>query len=125
MPKFSLILVDVCRTEDEDLKLAMQLSKSMMEQEEQQMAEIMSTGPIDHTQDVSEEDQIQAAIAMSLSGGSQPKPGGQDMKRASAMPVQGNRLLQYACENGRLWFQFICCFPFKFFFPFRRRPFFR
>ena len=49
--------------------MAMQLSKSMMEQEEQQMAEVMSAsgGVMDRTQDVSEEDQIQAAIAMSLS----------------------------------------------------------
>ena len=59
----------IVRTEDEDMKLALQLSKSMMEQEEQQMAEVMSAsgGVMDRTQDVSEEDQIQAAIAMSLS----------------------------------------------------------
>ena len=49
--------------------MALQLSKSMMEQEEQQMAEVLSAsgGVMDRTQDVSEEDQIQAAIAMSLS----------------------------------------------------------
>lgn len=72
------------RVEDDDMKLAMQLSKSMMEQEEEEMAAVMQDAPpVDHTHDVSEEDQIQAAIAMSLSGGGKDED--KDLKRALAM----------------------------------------
>merc|ERR1719293_297175 len=72
------------RVEDDDMKLAMQLSESMMEQEEEEMAAVMQDAPpVDHTHDVSEEDQIQAAIAMSLSGGGKDED--KDLERALAM----------------------------------------
>ena len=49
------------RSEDDDLKLAMQLSKSLMEEGEADTV-------IDQSNVISEEDELQKAIAMSLEG---------------------------------------------------------
>ena len=49
------------RSEDDDLKLAMQLSKSLMEEGKSDVV-------IDQSNVISEEDELQKAIAMSLEG---------------------------------------------------------
>ena len=56
------------RTEEEDLQLAMQLSKSFMEQESSVPERTQQTeaSVMDQSSIVSEEDEIQRAIAMSL-----------------------------------------------------------
>ena len=58
------------RTEEEDLQLAMQLSKSFMEQETsiQSESQAQESNVMDQSSVVSEEDEIQRAIAMSLEG---------------------------------------------------------
>ena len=58
------------RTEEEDLQLAMQLSKSFMEQESSVPERTQQTeaSVMDQSSIVSEEDEIQRAIAMSLEG---------------------------------------------------------
>ena len=63
----------LCRSEDDDLKLAMQLSKSLMENSEVVQGSELQTRRntdvvIDQSNIISEEDEIQKAIAMSLEG---------------------------------------------------------
>ena len=64
----------LCRSEDDDLKLAMQLSKSLMEEDSGvlQGAQLPTKRDTDVVMDqshiISEEDEIQKAIAMSLEG---------------------------------------------------------
>ena len=62
------------------------------------MACFSDAPPVDHTHDVSEEDQIQAAIAMSLSGGGKDED--KDLKRALAM----------SAAKGICWLQKSYCF---------------
>merc|ERR1712012_297644 len=68
------------RTEEEDLQLAMQLSKSFMEQESSVPERTQQTeaSVMDQSSIVSEEDEIQRAIAMSLEA--ELKPAAKDQQ---------------------------------------------
>ena len=81
--------VESAKAEEEELKLAMQLSRSLMEQEEEMVQAAMSATSADQAKVASEEDQLQEAIAMSLRNQSQDD----DLRKALEMSSKSSKCL--------------------------------